>query len=340
MKWLMIGDLHFGEKNNSEKFNKSVLSFFDWVNNTFAGKVDKCVQFGDWFHNRNKIDVSTLCFGIEAASRLGETFGKENVYALVSNHDIYYRDRLDVSSMEAIKPYINVVDSITEIENILFVPWITDGEMWDSLVNNDYGCKVMFGHLELSGFKLNDGYIMEHGYSPKELRKFNRVFSGHYHSHQVNGNITYLGTPYPITMNEANEHHGVFVYDDETDTIEFTPYEAIKVVSIPYTEIETIDSYDVENTTIRIEFPDDLDDETIITDVTNYLKEKGFEDYKIKYTGKKLKQILESESEEVSEVENIDEVVMNHLKKCTDVSGIDKERLVKFYQMAKDKETE
>ena len=36
------------------------------------------------------------------------------------------------------------------------------------------------GHLELNGFEAR-GYIMDHGDSTAPYRKFEKVFSGHYH---------------------------------------------------------------------------------------------------------------------------------------------------------------
>jgi hypothetical protein len=177
---------------------------------------------------------------------------------------------------------------------------------------------------------------MEHGYSPKELRHLELVMTGHYHSPQKQDNIQYLGTPIPITMNEANEAHGIYFFDDQTGEVEFVEYGGVKVVSIPYDKVEDYldkDDLDPSNTTMRVEFPDDLDDETIITDITSALKELGI-DHKVKYNDSKTQRILEADANSVEEVENIDAVVKTHIKESTPIDGIDKDLLGELYEEA------
>lgn len=345
MKTLHIGDLHFGEKGNSAKFNEQILEFLGWVVDlAIDNEVDYIIQHGDYFHTRHKIDVESMNYGIKGAEILSE-FGAEKVIVLQGNHDLYYLERLDVSSVASIKNIVRVVDTPEVIksdigDSMLIIPWVTTGEMWDFVVdasaNHDYLC----AHLELNGFKVNDGYEMEHGFSPVGLRKYKRVITGHYHSMQTKGNITYLGTPYPITMSEANEPHGIFILDTDTDEFTFHEYEKVKVLSMSLEEyLDVRDTLDPENTSIRIEFPDDLDDETVIDEVKNDLASVGFSDYKIKYTSKKVNEILNSDTK-VEEVENIDQAVVHSIRDLSDVPGVEKERLEKFYNMAIEKGSE
>jgi len=343
MKELLIGDLHWGEKNNSPKFHGQVMDFLKWVRELAESRhIERCIQLGDWYHHRNKLDVATVNASIQGAKLLGDTFGKENVWVLLGNHDLYYLNRLDVHSLKTIQSFVTVIDSPTETPDGtgIVIPWITDGEMWDRVVDMGDEYDYLFSHLELNGFQVNDQYTMEHGFSHRELRGYNRVLTGHYHSRQTKDNITYVGTPYPITMNEANEAHGVYILDTETGELEFVEYTGIRVVSIPYTEIDTIEDYDPENTSIRVEFPDDLEDETVITDVQNLLKEKNFQESKIKYTAKKVRELLEADVSEVSEVQNIDEVVLKFLDSSIEVDGVDKSLLKELYREAKAQEDE
>ena len=339
-KCLVIGDLHFGEKGNSEKFNKQLLDFLRWVVENFKDEVDAVVQLGDFFHHRKKIQLDTLNYGIEGAKILGNAFGKENVFVLAGNHDLFYLNRLDVSSIEAISPYVTVVDECMPMgvyENVLLCPWIATQEAWDDLIDLSEHYQFCLGHFELNGFYMNDAYKMEHGFSPLGLKKFDYVVSGHYHSFQEDKNITYLGTPLPITMSEANEAHGVGLFDTKTGELEFIEYDKVKVVSVPFDQLEDIiDDLDPENTTIRVEFPDDIEDETIISDVREVLESLKFSDTKVKYTGKKAQQILSSEVEDIGEIDNIDEAVLSFIKNSTEVSGVDKELLLNLYLEAKE----
>lgn len=337
MKLLHIGDLHFGEKGNSTKFNNQVIEFLVWATKLAKDQgVDYIIQHGDYYHTRHKIDVSSLDYGLAGAEFLSEQFGKDKVIVLKGNHDLYYLERLDVSSVNALKQYVTVVEDQYELsDDVLIVPWVCSGEMWDDIVNKSDDYDYLLGHFELNGFKVNDGYAMEHGFSPNALKKYKRVITGHYHSKQTKGNVTYLGTPYPITMNEANEDHGVYILDTDTDEFEFHCYDRVKVLSVPVDEfLDNIDSYDVENTSIRVEFPDDLDDESVIDEVRETLTTMGFTDAKVKYNGKKTKEILDAGGEEVEEVENIDQSVISSIKNSTDVSGVSRDKLETFYNMA------
>jgi DNA repair exonuclease SbcCD nuclease subunit len=341
MKIIVMGDTHYGEKSNDPKFNGSLVDLFEWtVDIAKERNIDTMVHLGDYYHNRNAINVQTINYGIDGAKILAEHFDRENVYVLLGNHDIYFKDRLDTNSLSIIEPYVTIVDSLTAIDNVLLTPWIVDGEQWDKLVKESKKYDFLMGHFEFNGFKMNDYYVMEHGNSHKELKNCKKVLSGHFHSPQVMDNVHYVGTPIPTTMSEANEPHGINILDTETGELEFIEYTKVKVISIPYTEIESLDDYDPEYTSVRIEFPDDLDDETLIGEVQEYLADKKFDEVKIKYKGNKAKQLLESSVETIEEVENIDLVVKTFLKDCSNIDGIDKEVLLKYYDAAVKKSEE
>lgn len=340
MKLMIIGDTHFGEKQNDTKFNQNLVEMFEWAMETAkANKVDKIVHLGDYFHNRNSINVQTINYGVQGAKVLASHYDKENILTILGNHDIYYKDRLDVHSLSIIEPYVTVVDSLTAIDEdgkVLLTPWIIDNEQWDILVDEVVKKKHEFvlGHFEFNGFKMNDYYTMEHGNSHRELKRCKRVFSGHYHSPQTQNNVHYVGTPIPTTMSEANEEHGVHILDTETNELDFYVYDKVKVISIPYTEIELLEELDPENTSVRIEFPDDLEDETIIMEIQEALAERNFDEVKIKYKGNKAKELLESAVDTIEEVENIDLVVKTFIDNSTEVDGIDKSILLKYYNEA------
>jgi DNA repair exonuclease SbcCD nuclease subunit len=178
---------------------------------------------------------------------------------------------------------------------------------------------------------------MEHGHSAKELNQYEKVFSGHYHSKQENGNVLYTGTPIATTFAEANEQHGIHILDTTTGEIEFVEYTTVKVVSIPYTELDTISNYDPANTRIRVEFPDDLEDETVIDEVQELLHELNFDEIKIKYQGSKVKQLLESvQDAEVQDAEDIDSVVLKFLEQSSSVEGVDSSVMKRYYLKAKE----
>lgn len=335
-KVMCIGDLHHGERGDSQSFNEHILTFIRWsIDEAKARGVTKVIQLGDWFHNRNKINVQTLTYGIESAKLLSEAFGKENVFVLEGNHDLFYLDRLDVSSVSALRPYVTIVDAPTTIlPGCYATPWIASPDVWEAVIEASGTHSYLFAHLELNGFMVNDKYKMEHGQSHRELKDYDCVITGHYHSMQVQDNVLYVGTPYPITMNEANEDHGVVFLDLATDDVEFVKYDGLKVVSLSYTDIEKIQELDPATTSIRIEFPDDFDDESAIEDTKKMLMSKNFEDVKIKYRGQKAQQLMDSKADDIEFVENIDAAVASFIEGSSEIEGIDRDMLKGLYAEA------
>ena len=72
------------------------------------------------------------------------------------------------------------------------------------------------GHLELNGFVATAGHVMDHGMDINPFKKFNKTFSGHYHTRSNVGNIYYLGNPYEMFWNDVNDTRGFTIFDTET----------------------------------------------------------------------------------------------------------------------------
>ena len=53
--------------------------------------------------------------------------------------------------------------------------------------------KVAMGHLEINGFKATRGHMMETGMDVSCFDRFERVFSGHFHTRSNDGKVYYLG---------------------------------------------------------------------------------------------------------------------------------------------------
>ena len=51
--------------------------------------------------------------------------------------------------------------------------------------------------------------------------RFEKVYSGHYHTRSDNGKVYYLGNPYEMYWNDVGDIRGFHIFD--TDTMEHTP---------------------------------------------------------------------------------------------------------------------
>lgn len=211
-------DIHFGMKSNSKVHNADCEEFIDWyIEQAKANNCETGIFCGDWHHNRSSVNLSTLDSTIRSLEKLGKAF--DNFYMFDGNHDLFYKDRRDISSTRFARhiPGITLVDEYTEFDDVALVPWLV-GDEWKNIEKSN--SKYMFGHFELPTFLMNAHVQMpEHG----DLRAAHfvnqkYVFSGHFHKRQVKGNIHYIGNAFPHNYSDAwDDERGMVVLDREND---------------------------------------------------------------------------------------------------------------------------
>ena len=228
MKVAIITDTHYGARKGSDHLHNYFEMFYRDVFFPSLEKyqVDTVIHMGDIFDSRKSIDLKSLEWSKKVVF---EPLKKYNVYAIVGNHDCYYKDTNYVNSPELLLrayPNIKLYSKATEIEidklKILMLPWI-NSENFDETKELIDGCesKVAMGHLEINGFRATRGHMMENGMDTSVFDKFDKVYSGHFHTRSTDGKIYYLGNPYEMYWNDVNDTRGFHIFD--TDTLELTP---------------------------------------------------------------------------------------------------------------------
>ena len=232
MKIALITDLHFGARNDNQKVAEFQKKFYDDVFFPYIDKhdIDTVINLGDTFDRRKFISYTSL----KAAKEMFfEPLKKRRtiLHTIVGNHDIAYKNTLEVNSINLLLDcYSNVFEysEPTEIDiddlKILIVPWICkDNELktWEMI--NNTKAHVCFGHLELTGFQMYRGIPSYEGRNPKVFEKFDQVYSGHYHHRSTSGNVTYLGTAYEMTWSCYDDQKGFHIYDTTTRALTFIP---------------------------------------------------------------------------------------------------------------------
>lgn len=224
MKYILLTDIHFGNKGNSDEFNQQCLDFLDFVEQTTSNmNTNGAIFLGDWFHNRNAINVKTLKYGIEGIYKLG-VIGKGNSYMILGNHDLYYRDRRDVSSI--IIPEgdigVEVIEEPIMIDNMLLCPWLVENENLSSLIK-EYQPEYVFCHSEIPSFSFNKTLKKEGEYNPIDYDGPKRICCGHFHLRQEKNNITYIGNCFSHDFSDVNDWHnkGFAILDTDNNEIEY-----------------------------------------------------------------------------------------------------------------------
>ena len=217
-KAAVFTDIHFGLKGNSKIHNDDCEAFVDWyINQAKENNCETGIFCGDWHHNRSSLNLTTMDSTIRCLEKLGQAF--DNFYMFVGNHDLYYKDKRDVSSTEFARhiPGITVVDGFTEIEDVALVPWLV-GDEWKKIQRCT--AKYMFGHFELPHFYMNAMVQMpEHGdLRAEHFVNQEYVFSGHFHKRQKQGKIHYIGNAFPHNYADAwDDGRGMMILDRENN---------------------------------------------------------------------------------------------------------------------------
>lgn len=208
-KVIVFADLHFGEKQNLKQHNEDCIEYLKWVVATAKRKgITKAIFLGDWHHSRRAINVETLHYSIQGLNIINDYF--EWVYFLEGNHDLFYRESREVSSvsitknLESIKLVTEPLVEKDKDGDVAFIPWLINDE-WKSLKGKKY--KYVFGHFELPHFLLNAMIEMpDTGELNNEaFQQCDYVFSGHFHKRQQKDNVIYIGNAFAHNFNDVDD---------------------------------------------------------------------------------------------------------------------------------------
>ena len=130
----------------------------------------------------------------------------ERVYFIPGNHDLYYRDKRDIQSVEWAKhlPNVEICNDWFSDGNVTIAPWLCgDDHKKLAKLKGQY----LFGHFELPGYLMNAMVEMpDHGEIQREhLAGFEHVYTGHFHKRQTKKNITYIGNAFPHNYADAGD---------------------------------------------------------------------------------------------------------------------------------------
>jgi len=195
-KAIVFTDCHFGLRHNSKDHNQDIIDFMNWmVSISMQKDIETCIFMGDYHHHRNSINAQTQDYMLQGMQILNDSF--KHTYFIVGNHDLYFRENRTITSSKFVSlfPNITLIDKITNIGDVAFIPWLVEEE-WKTV--SKIKTKYIFGHLELPGFKMNASVLMpDHGeLNSTHFEHQELVFSGHFHKRQEKGKVHYIGNPF------------------------------------------------------------------------------------------------------------------------------------------------
>jgi DNA repair exonuclease SbcCD nuclease subunit len=240
-----------------------------FYNDTFFPTLEKegittVIDMGDTFDSRKGVDFSSLAWAKDNYYDRLQRMGCE-IHTIVGNHTAYYKNTNDVNAVDLllreydnVKIYSEATDIKIDNLNILLIPWInSENEEMTLQAIDKSKSKVAMGHLECKGFRIHRGFVMDQGTDVKTFDKFDRVYSGHYHTRSDDGKIYYLGNPYEMYWNDISDTRGFHIFELKIvenfqliDNEDFEAFESENTLSILNRYVEESD-IDLEKSRIQ-----------------------------------------------------------------------------------------
>ena len=322
-------DIHFGLKSGSRTHNQDCENFVSWFCDTArAHGCETAIFLGDWHHNRSTTDVSTMNYTVSNLEKLSQSF--EKVYFILGNHDLFYKDKREINSIEFMRLFPNIVP-IRELYtegDVTIMPWLI-GDEWTEV--KQLKSRYIFGHFELPHFYMNAMVQMpDHGqlqtghFQHQEL-----VFTGHFHKRQQKGNVVYIGNAFPHNYADAgDDDRGMMMlewggkpeYHSWPDQPIYRTYKLSQIIDAPDKLLR-----EKMHCRVTIDLP-------ITFEEANFIKEQFMPQYKLREL------MLIPEKVEVESAvnpiditfESVDTIVMNQINNI-DSDTYDKKLLLDIY---------
>lgn len=337
MKVAIITDTHWGARNDSQAFIEFYRKFYQ---NSFFPTleeqgIDTVLMLGDTFDRRKYTNHAT----IKAAKDIFfNTLQEKNIkaYVIIGNHDTFYKNTNEVNSIDLM---LLEYDNITSIANpttieidgtkIAMIPWICADNYTDCFNEiNNTEAEICMGHLEIAGFEMYRGHTSEGGISPDSFKRFDTVFSGHYHHRSTKGNITYLGTPYELTWQDYGDPKGFHIFDTSSRQLTFIQNPYTMFVRLEYNDKNmepiNLDSLDLKETYVKL----------VVINKTDYYKfdqfinklyTKGCHDIKIV---EDMSEFQQGEVDETIDLEDTLSILSNYIESVQ--TDVDKEKIKNY----------
>ena len=221
-------------------------------------QIKKIVFLGDWFHLKNKIQVPSYIKSFEVL-KLYKEAGIDITF-LIGNHDSPQADSNELSILYSFNEYGKVIPLYDweDIDGMRFHYLSYTKELPKFEMSS--GTNILCGHLDINNFVMEGDFLCTNGFNEESFESFYRVYSGHFHKHQVKNNIMFIGTPYQIKYSERFDDKGFVVFDTTDMSEKFVVYDRAPVFKEIDSESEDADA--IKGNFIRVRVSKDSEELT------------------------------------------------------------------------------
>jgi len=266
---VLIADLHLKDFESiggldkdglSLRTNDKISCLRSATNYALSRRVDSFMILGDLFDStRFSEELRAVVSSILA------NLTKNDIQVIIvgGNHDTTdnYSYNLDSES--------NLCDSIISARN--YSLYLDDQKIWlrfiasgmESEIDKITTKSILFSHLQLIGAKYDNERLSEKFVSIESLKRFEAVFTGHFHKRQRIDNCRYIGALCRNNFGERNNEDGFLYLELDKGTVskeEYIPindrkFESYEVVVSSEKQIyEYLNSLNIEGKIVKIEF--------------------------------------------------------------------------------------
>lgn len=228
MKIAILNDTHAGVRGDMIEMSKYQGRFYEEIFFPYLDEHDikHIIHLGDYFDRRKYINFASLKANrehfIEPLIERGISMD-----LIIGNHDTYYKNTNDVNAPELLlfnEAQINVISECQVKEydgtNIALVPWINNENYADSVeFMMSAPASVCMGHFEIEGALMHPGMTCQHGLDHTYLKRFDKVYSGHFHQKSEVKNIRYLGSQMQFTWSDYGDNKYFHIFDTEDQSM-------------------------------------------------------------------------------------------------------------------------
>ena len=228
MKIALLNDTHCGIRNNNQMFAEYQGRFYSEIFFPYLDKhnIKDIIHLGDYFDRRRDVNFYSLHKNYE---HFVQPMLERDITMdlIVGNHDIYFKSTNELNSPDYLLDFKNInvyKDPIIKFYDTLaicLVPWINSENYEDVEEFLDIcAADIVMCHGEINGAMMQPGHFQGGGTPLTMFKRFEQVYSGHYHHKSELGNIRFLGSQMEFTWNDFGDAKHFHILDTETREIE------------------------------------------------------------------------------------------------------------------------
>lgn len=331
MKYLLTSDLHIHPHFNNNLFIDVGVHYLEHIEK-YCKKNDISTIFllGDVFHISSKINIEIFIPVFEQFEKMKKKGLK--LIMIPGNHEILAENK---------KTILNILSPFSEIYDCYSIPDLKDDKVSFHMLPfkrkydfDEYNIlidktkyNILLTHMDIANFKMSANSVSKGVEDRTFFKKYDWTFSGHYHIHQHQDNIVYIGSPYQQNFGEAGDYNkGFVIYDSNTNTWELIKYENAPKFKILTPEQSLKE--DLTNCFLKLKIKDKIDNLSKLREVLN---DKGALDIKQEFDNS------DSIKSVISELKpngnnSINDIVLEIIDK---EEGYDKKTLIDIFEKIK-----